>query len=97
MAFDRGDLDWLRRHAAELAPIRLADALRICLIVRDREPAQYEKAVVRWLGRSALEAPRASIEDVRLAAEALEDLPGHPVDPMERLGALCRRHSLPGW
>jgi hypothetical protein len=36
LALDRGDLGWLRRHASELAPIGLADALQICLIVRDR-------------------------------------------------------------
>ena len=97
LALDRGDLEWLRRHAAELAPISLADALRICLIVRDREPEQYEKAAVRWLGRFALEALRATVEDVRLAAEALEELPEDPESAMEQLAVLCRRHSLAGW
>jgi hypothetical protein len=97
LALDRGDLDWIRQHAAALAPIGLSDALRICLIVRDREPDQYEKAAVRWLGRFALEAPRASVEDVRLAAEALEQLPEDPEGTMEQLGVLCRRHALAGW
>jgi hypothetical protein len=97
LALDRGDLEWIRRHAAELAPIGLSDALRICLIVRDREPEQYEKAAVRWLGRFALEAPRASVEDVRLASEALEELPADPEAAMEQLAVLCRRHSLAGW
>ena len=97
LALDRGDLEWLRRHAAELAPIGLADALRICLIVRDREPEQYERAAVRWLGRFALEALRATVGDVRLAAEALEELSEDPESAMEQLAVLCRRHSLAGW
>ncbi len=33
-ALDPGDLEWLRYNADRLAPIRLTDALRICLIVR---------------------------------------------------------------
>jgi hypothetical protein len=97
LALDRGDLAWLRRHAAELAPIGLADALQICLIVRDREPERYEEAAVRWVGRFALEAPRASVEDVRLAAQALEELPVDPETAMQQLAVLCRRHSLAGW
>jgi hypothetical protein len=32
---ERGDLEWLRHNAGEIAPMRLTDALRICLIVRE--------------------------------------------------------------
>jgi hypothetical protein len=41
---DQGDLDFIRAHAAALGPINLPDALRICLMVRDQEPARYEAA-----------------------------------------------------
>jgi hypothetical protein len=97
LALDRRDLDWIRRNAEELAPINLGDALRICLIVRDREPDRYEKAAVRWLGRFALEAPRATVEELRLAAEALEWLPEDAEGGTEQLASLARRHSLSGW
>lgn len=95
-ALDRGDLEWLRHNADRLAPIRLTDALRICLIVRDREPAQYERAAVRWLGRFALEARNASLTDLKRAAEALGSLPKDANTAMEELASLCRRYELPG-
>jgi hypothetical protein len=93
-ALDAGDLGWIRRNAAALAPIRLQDALEICLLVRDRDPERYVRAAVRWLGRFALEAPAATLEDLRLAVAALEDLPDEPEEAMEQLAALCLRHGL---
>lgn len=61
--------------ARELPRVALHDALRICLVLRDGEPERYERAAVRWLGRFALEADRATIRDLRLAADALDALP----------------------
>lgn len=95
-ALEQGDLEWLRRHAERLAPIRLPDALRICLIVRDREPELYDRAAVRWLGRFALEAPELTLADLNLAAEAISRLPKEADEAMERLASLCRRYRLPG-
>lgn len=95
-ALERGDLEWLRRNADELAPMRLTDALRVCLIVRDREPASFERAAVRWLARFAQEARGVTLVDLRLAAEALGVLPRDPDTAMEELAALCRRYNLPG-
>jgi hypothetical protein len=95
-ALDRGDLAWLRSNAERLAPIRLTDALRICLIVRDQEPASFERAAVRWLARFAQEARDVQLADVKLAAEALAGLPREANTAMEQLAALCRRYKLPG-
>lgn len=95
-ALEQGDLEWLRRNAEQLAPIRLPDALRICLIVRDREPQLYERAAVRWLGRFALEARNLTLADLNLAAEAIAMLPTDAEEAMERLAILCRRYHLPG-
>ena len=95
-ALEQGDLEWLRRHATQIAPIRLPDALRICLIVRDREPQLFERAAVRWLGRFALEARNLTLADLNLAAEAISTLPIDAADAMERLAILCRRYRLPG-
>jgi hypothetical protein len=95
-ALDRGDLEWLRENAERLAPIRLTDALRICLIVRDREPKRFEQAAVRWLGRFALEARDATLADLELAAKALGALPVDADAAMEQLSDLCGRYHLPG-
>jgi hypothetical protein len=75
--------------ARELPRIALDDALRICLVLRDGDEERYEKAAVRWLGRFALEARGATIDDIRIAAEALDELPRRTADAMERLQRLC--------
>ncbi|MCW2955066.1 MAG: hypothetical protein JWQ48_4236 [Conexibacter sp.] len=94
-ALDRGDLAAIRAEAAELPSVRLDDALRICLVMRDQsEDATYERAVVRWIGRFALEVRSAGLEDLREAAGAFEDLRVRPDTAMERLASLCSRHRL---
>jgi hypothetical protein len=72
----------------------LDDALRICLVLRDGDPERYERAAVRWLGRFALEAQRATIQDLRLAADALDALPHSATEAMERLQRLCVAHGV---
>ena len=80
--------------AMELPRIALDDALRICLVLREGDPMRYERAAVRWLGRFALEAVNATIDDLRRAAEALEALPARPVEAMERLQHLCAARGV---
>lgn len=88
-ALDAGDLARVRSLAAAMPRIGLEDALRICLLMRERDG--YERAAVRWLGRFALEARGATIEDVQRAAAALDALPHHPDAAMERLAEICAR------
>src|SRR5438477_3051193 len=80
--------------ARELPQIALDDALRICLLLRDGDPDRYERAAVRWLGRFALEARGVTVNAIRGAAEALDDLPDQPAEAMERLQRLCIVHGL---
>jgi hypothetical protein len=75
--------------ARELPRISLDDALRVCLVLRDGDADRFERAAVRWLGRFALEAKGATIDDLRTAADALDALPDRPVAAMEQLQALC--------
>jgi hypothetical protein len=75
--------------ALELPRIRLDDALRICLVLRGGDAGRYERAAVRWLGRFALEGRNVTIEDLRLAADALDALPDRAAEAMERLQQLC--------
>lgn len=76
--------------------MNLPDALRICLMVRDQDPERYEAAAVRWLGRFALEARDATLDDVKRAAEALDALPKQPDAAIEQLSLLCIRYHLAG-
>ena len=80
--------------ARELPRIALDDALRICLVLCDGDPDRYQRAAVRWLGRFALEARGVNIEDLRLAAEALDALRDRTADAMERLQDLCVAHGV---
>ena len=84
----------MRAAAAELPTIRLDDALRVCLLIRDRDPERYERAALRWVGRFALEASTATLADVRAAADALSRLPTDAEDAMSDLRRLCVGHGL---
>lgn len=93
-ALDAGDLSRIRTLAASMPRISLQDALRICLLMREHDG--YERAAVRWLGRFALEARAATIEDVQAAAAALDALPDRPDSAMERLATVCAQCGVGG-
>jgi len=88
-ALETGNEALVTAAALELPRVALDDALRICLVLRGGDPARYERAAVRWLGRFALEARDATIEDLRSAADALDALPDGAAEAMERLQRLC--------
>ena len=93
-ALETGNPALVTAAALELPRIALDDALRICLVLRGEDAARYERAAVRWLGRFALEAQGVTIDDLRRAADALDSLPGQPVEAMERLQRLCLAHGV---
>ena len=93
-ALETGNPALVTAAALELPRIALDDALRICLVLRGEDSARYERAAVRWLGRFALEARGVTIDDLRGAADALDSLPRHPVEAMERLQRLCLAHGV---
>jgi hypothetical protein len=77
-ALDTENLAIIRGAAAELATINLEDALRVALLVCEHEPERAERAVLRWLGRWALEAPDASLARLLEATVALSALAHAP-------------------
>ena len=93
-ALDSGNEVLILSAAKQLPRVALNDALRICLVLRDGDPDRYERAAVRWLGRFALEARDVTVNAIRGAAEALDDLPDQPAEAMERLQRLCIVHGL---
>src|SRR5205085_12206074 len=88
-ALQTGNEALVTAAARELPRIALDDALRICLVLRGGDPERYERAAVRWLGRFALEGRDVTIDDLRLAANALDALPDRASEAMERLQRLC--------
>jgi hypothetical protein len=93
-ALETGNEHLVIAAAKELPRVALDDALEICLVFRDGDPERYERAAVRWLGRFALEARGVTIEVLRAAADALDALPEHAPEAMDRLQALCGAHGI---
>ncbi len=93
-ALDSGNELLVLTTARELPKVGLEDALRICLLIRGGDRERYERAAVRWLGRFALEARGVTIHALRVAADALDELPRRPGEAMEQLQRLCIEHKL---
>jgi hypothetical protein len=69
-----------RRHiqaaevaAREMGGLSLADALLLCELLANVDPARYERAALRWLGRF-IEERTPPLTEVVLAASALAEL-----------------------
>lgn len=87
-----------RRHvqaaemaAREMGGLSLADALALCELLANVDPARYERAALRWLQRFNDERLPA-LAEVALAASALAELRyGHRNIGVETLKRLLRR------
>jgi hypothetical protein len=89
-----GRLSMVRAAALELPRVDLHDALAICLLIQREEGERYERAVVRWLARLAVEVPTVGIADLREALVAFEALPDNPEGAHAALAGVCDRHGL---
>jgi hypothetical protein len=93
-ALARGDAASAWAAACELGQLNLADALALCLLLRDQHPPLYERAAARWVARLALEARAMRLADLGLAVAALQALHGAERDGgAEALTVLCEQHG----
>ena len=76
---------------ASLPPVDLETALRIALLVCDREPERGERAAVRWLGRFCLERRDVTLAQVREALDAFAVLVEEPEAAEAALRRLVQR------
>jgi len=84
----------VRRAAAALSVVSLADAAGILLVIERTEPENYERTALRWLAQLAGEAPRSDLQTVARAAEALAALPSRAAARAE-LACICHDLALP--
>jgi hypothetical protein len=64
-----------RRGRARSPPqLTLENALRLLFLYAEKEPAKYERAALRWLGRYATEGKAVSLFKAQLALAALSEL-----------------------
>jgi hypothetical protein len=90
-----GNAHLVRAAAAELGRVHLEDALAVCLVFLQAEPAAYPPAATRWHARFVLER-RASPPDAQLALAALHALDGGDRATAARtLAALCETYRMP--
>lgn len=64
--------------------VSLADALALCLLVRDREPARFARVALRWHGRFCAEMPDLQLDDARLVLDLLSALAAAEPRPAAR-------------
>jgi hypothetical protein len=84
----------VRRAAAALSAVSLADAAGILLVIERTEPENYERTALQWLARLAGEASQSDLRTMARAAEALATLPSRTAARAE-LACICHDLSLP--
>lgn len=70
--------------ASELQVVSLADALALCLLIRDREPRKFARVALRWHARFCAETPRVDLETARLVLDLLTALTSSDPRPAAR-------------
>lgn len=74
----------------EMSYISPRDALGLLALYAALGSPKYDKAATRWLGRLALESKDVSLDDLQLAAAALQALPRRPDSSLRILTELSR-------
>jgi hypothetical protein len=74
-ALDRGNVTEALSSASELQHVGLAEALELCLLLRDKEPKRFHRAALRWHGRFCREVD-VSLEEAQAVLAALVLLAG---------------------
>jgi hypothetical protein len=74
-ALDGGDHVHALSAAAELPHVGIVEALELCLLLLEREPARFGRAAVRWHGRYCRDAA-AGLDDAQAVLACLAALPG---------------------
>lgn len=75
-ALERGNLVTAWSAALELQVVSLPDALALCLLVRDRDPARFPRLALRWHARFCAETPKVGLEASRLVLDLLTAVAG---------------------
>lgn len=81
--------------ASEVPHVSLDDALALCLLLAESDPARFERAAVRWHARLCHEVRGLTIDESALALSALRALPGRGREAAgQALASLCQAHGL---
>ncbi len=90
-AIHRRHLNAAEMAAREMGGLSLSDALALCELLANADPARYERAALRWLQRF-IDERLPPLSEVTLAASALAELRhGHRNVGVETLKQLLHR------
>ena len=89
-AVERESVILAETAAHEAGYLTLQDALALTALYARAGDPKFDKAAIRWLARLALEADDLELEDLQLAAAALQALPRRPDSALSVLTDLSR-------
>jgi hypothetical protein len=93
-ALDRGNVTEALSSASELQHVGLAEALELCLLLRDKAPDRFPRAALRWHGRLCREVD-VSLEEAQAVLSALILLAGErKTNAAHALAELLYRRGL---
>ncbi len=75
-ALDRGNLTEALSSASEMEHVGLIEALELCLLIAEKEPARYERAALRWHARYCAEAGHVAGDQAQAVLSLLLLIPG---------------------
>jgi hypothetical protein len=80
--------------AHDLRRVGLADALSLCLLIRDDDPLRYDRAAVRWLVRFAAEDRHLTLRELRGLLDLLAGVGSHDGLATARLERFLRARGF---
>lgn len=90
---EAGNLRFIRRHAKEIT-MGMPDAVEVCRLIAEQDPASLEAASVQWIRRFAAEAAEQERSDYGLIVLAFDAMAAQPELASGQLGALCAARKL---
>jgi hypothetical protein len=75
-ALDHGNVTEALSAASELEHVGLAEALELCLLLRDQAPEKYERAALRWHSRYCRELRDVGLNEAQAVLALLALLEG---------------------
>ena len=87
------DLAFIQRHSRQLT-IGLNDAVEVCRLIAEQQPAQLEEASLHWIWRFAASASEQQRHDYELIVRAFDAFTIQPDLATGQLSALCAARGL---
>jgi hypothetical protein len=92
-ALDRGNVTEALSAASELQFVALIEALELTLLLAEKEPEKYDRAVARWYVRFLQEVPNVGLRENQAVLALLAAVPANRLAATALAELLSRRRS----